>query len=96
MNVRELQDIIKKYGDRNYDISGRKLLEHIEDVDGFVSLLSRFTRWSIVRHMVTNFAGDYPNIIEFILNNDTTFVVVDFSVYVHVDDLYYGVDGDDR
>ena len=88
MNVRELQDIIKKYGDRNYDISGRKLLEHIEDVDGFVSLLSRF-------HMVTNFAGDYPNIIEFILNNDTTFVVVDFSVYVHVDDLYYGVDGDD-
>jgi hypothetical protein len=30
------------------------------------------------------------------LNNDTTFVVVDFSVYVHVDDLYYGVDGDDR
>ena len=91
MNVRELQDIIKKYGDRNYDwhISGRKLLERIEDVDGFVSLLSRF-------HTVTNFVGDYPNIIEFILNNDTTFVVVDFSVYVHVDDLYYGVDGDDR
>jgi hypothetical protein len=72
MKIDELQCIIKKHGNdllnkSYYCIGGYKLLEHIEDVPGFVSLLRDFYR------RTGSLMDDHPDIIEFILNNTIFF-----------------------
>jgi hypothetical protein len=73
MKIDELRNIIKKHGnlirrvDIIYCIGVYKLLEHIEDVPGFVSLLRDFYR------RTGSLMDDHPDIIEFILNNTIFF-----------------------
>jgi hypothetical protein len=80
MDVDSLCDIIRKHGKKynnkfnNAWIKGRDLLEHIEDVEGFVSLLGKFTRFNC------SFVDDYPNPIEFILNRTIEFRIYGLSV----------------
>ena len=86
MDVDSLCDIIRKHGKKynnknnNSWIKGRDLLEHIEDVEGFVSLLGKFTRFNC------SFVDDYPNSIEFILNRTIEFRISSLSVRIlHID-----------
>jgi hypothetical protein len=77
MNLADLFYIIMTYGSKVPDekcfvINGCKVLEHVEDVDGFVSLLGRFARMSIDNIMI-GFLKDHPNPIESMLNGDVRF-----------------------
>jgi len=99
MTMNELQDIIREHGTirlpRNvcnrFDINGCDLLEHIDDVPGFVSLLGCLQRWDITRYAVATFVGDYPDTIESILGGDIIFIAVNTSVCAYVDGFHYGI-----
>ena len=68
MTTKELYSLIKRHGTNGYNISGRKLLEFITDVPGFVSLLGGFYDY----HRVS-FIAKYPKPINTILNDNVTF-----------------------
>jgi hypothetical protein len=109
MTMNELQDIIREHGTNSnfdvllprgvcninrFDINGCDLLEYIDDVPGFVSLLGCLQRWDITRYAVVTFVGDYPDTIESILGGDIIFIAVNTSVCAYVDGFHYGM-GDD-
>jgi hypothetical protein len=76
MTTKELYSLIKRHAANGY-ISGRKLLEFITDVPGFVSLLGGFYR--IGTYHRVSFIAKYPKPINTILNDNVTFYA-DFNV----------------
>ena len=77
MTIYDLFRIIRKYGvdegEGYYSILGSDLLEHVEDIEGFVSLLGGLKRVHFPQGITTSFIDDNPNPIEFILEGDVRF-----------------------
>ena len=83
MTIKDLRDLITINGSLAMDyavnsavyiINGCKLLEHIEDVEGFVSLLGEFERLNYT-HGRISFICDFPNPVNAILNHHFMFRV---------------------
>ena len=96
MEIDELRHIIKKHGTYSgrptdykwHNINGCKLLEHIEDVPGFVSLLRGFYRRTAGKYRkYRSLSDDHPDIMEFILNNTVVFGADD--VWTNAVDNHY-------
>jgi hypothetical protein len=94
MKIDELRNIIKKHGnlirrvDIIYCIGVYKLLEHIEDVPGVVSLLRGFYRRTAGKYRkYRSLSDDHPDIMEFILNNTVVFGADD--VWTNAVDNHY-------
>jgi hypothetical protein len=79
MTIKDLRDLI--IANAGNIIYGHELLEHIEDIDGFVSLLGGFYKPTTVLEGEPQFGNsyvdDYPDPIMAILNNWVTFRVYD-------------------
>jgi len=90
MTIKDLRDLITINGSLAMDyavnsavyiINGCKLLEHIEDVEGFVSLLGEFERLNYMdlpsheSHDRISFVCDFPNPVNAILNHHFMFRV---------------------
>jgi hypothetical protein len=76
MNTKELYYLIKRHGitcSNGYVIGGRRLLEHITDVPGFVSLLGGYQARVLYSRNHKWFIAKYPKPINTILNDDITF-----------------------
>jgi hypothetical protein len=97
MNINELRNIIMNYGDnrgelivgsKRYTIDGCRLLEYVEDVGTFVSLLRSFFKWGKKGKM--SFVDDHPNPVEFILSGVVSFSSDIFAcIYIGGTDPYY-------
>ena len=78
ITINYLCDIIKKHGGSNHyraSIDGCKLLEHIDDIEEFVSVLREGGE----------FVNDHPDPIEFILSDDVTFITYEnVAIYIMV------------
>jgi hypothetical protein len=76
MNTKELYYLIKRHGitcSNGYVIGGRRLLEHITDVPGFVSLLGGYQARVLYSRNHKWFIAKYPKPINTILNDNITF-----------------------
>jgi len=78
MTFDDLKHIIREHGvwcNGYFDIRGCKVLEHIKDIDGFVSLLGNFNRPS--DGYSGSFMDYYPEPIETILSLNVWFCISD-------------------
>jgi hypothetical protein len=99
MTINELRGIIMEHGHEWQWIGGCRLLEHIVDVEGFVSLLREFKNKSIkfqleskkfVDVVGVSFVDDNPDPIGTILNGGVVFGVDnDTSVYIGAKSVDY-------
>jgi hypothetical protein len=69
VTVDDLKHIIREHGEHdNFIIDGCKVLEYIENIPGFISLLHRFRRYSGL-----SFVDHYPDPIKAILTRNIGF-----------------------
>jgi hypothetical protein len=96
MEIDELRHIIKKHGTYSgrptdykwHNINGCKLLEHIEDVPGFVPLLRKFRKYNGTANSLTDY---YPDVIKWILDGDVIFGMNSWQIHAHVNGNYFGI-----